>query len=87
MYIARRTGKLIYPPLSSIEKEEPQHSLRPDGGLLYEPVYMDPELNHRYDNERYRGTSSFVNYHKQYDDGTFTVLSQQPVNNCHVFRL
>ncbi|CAF1276267.1 unnamed protein product [Adineta steineri] len=89
-YNARRTAKLIYPPLSSIPKEEPKRSLRPDGGLLYEPVHMDSELsqnNSNYQNEKPYIKSAFTNYHTQHNDGTFTVLSHDPTHHSHVFHL
>ena len=90
MYNARRFGKLIYPPLSSIPDEEPKRSLRPDGRLLYEPVHMDFDLgesSYQYQNERDRSALHFVNHYKQYDDGVFSVLSRYPMNAGNVFRL
>ncbi len=90
MYDARRTGKLIYPPLSSIPKEEPKRSVRPDGRPLYESIHMDwgPDENKGKDEgARYRSPSQFVNYYNQYDDGTFSVLSRQPMSDCNIFRI
>jgi hypothetical protein len=90
MYNARRTGKLIYPPLSSIPKEEPKRSVRPDGGQLYESVHRDSELDQNrrnYQDERNQVRPHFVNYHNQYDDGTFSVLARYPTHESDVFRL
>ncbi len=90
MYNARRTGKLIYPPLSSIPDEEPKRSVLPDGQLLYKSVHMDSELsevNRRYESSRYDTPSNFANYYNQYNDGTFAVLARQPMNNYGIFRI
>ncbi|CAF0748188.1 unnamed protein product [Adineta ricciae] len=89
-YRARQTAKVIYPPLSSIPDERPKRSLRPDGRELYESVRMDPELNQKQSNnshEEHPMQSSFNNHYKQYEDGTFTVLSQCSTHHDHVFRL
>jgi hypothetical protein len=90
MYDARRTGKPIYPPLSSIAEEEPKRSVLPDGRLLYEPVYTNSEFdqnNCKCHDERYRNGSYFDNNYNQYDDGTFAVLSREPMGRCTIFRI
>jgi hypothetical protein len=90
LYNARRTAKLIYPPLSSIPKEEPKRFVRPDGRPLYESIHVDWEFDEndrKYESERHRDPSHFGNYYNQYDDGIFSVLSQQPMNRCNIFRI
>jgi hypothetical protein len=90
MYNARRTGKLIYPPLSSIGKEEPKRSVLPNGGLLYEPIHIDSqgdETNHEYPGERCENSSYFGRYNNHYDDGIFAVISRQPMNSYHILRI
>ena len=90
MYNARKTGKLIYPPLSSIPDEEPKRSVLPNGRLLYESVHMEPDLsevNRRYENSRYENSSNFPNHYNQYDDGTFAVLARPPMNTYGIYRV
>jgi hypothetical protein len=90
LYNARRIGKLIYPPISSIPDEEPKRSVLPNGQLLYQSVHMEPdhsEVNRRYENSRHENSSHFPNYDKQYDDGTFAVLARPPMNNYGIYRV
>jgi hypothetical protein len=90
LYNARRTDKVIYPPLSSIPEEEPKRSVRPDGRPLYESVHMDwgvDENKGKYEDTRSRSSPYFANYYNQYDDGTFAVLVRRPMNDCSIYRI
>ncbi len=90
LYNARRTDKIIYPPLSSIPEEEPKRSVRPDGRPLYESAHMDwgvDENKGKYEDTRSRSSPYFANYFNQYDDGTFAVLVRRPMNDCSIYRV
>jgi len=87
---ARRTGKLIYPPLSSIPSEEPKRSVTPDGSPLYKSVHIDwgpGENKSKHESEKYRSPPHLVHYYSHYDDGTIAVFSREPRNNCNTFRV
>lgn len=90
MESARRTSKLIYPPLSSIPNDESRRSLRTSGRLIYEPVYMKSsydDIYRQFENPNHRRSSNFSNHYNRYDDGTFSVLSRYPIAGEQVFRI
>lgn len=90
MYNARRTGKIIYPPLSSISDEKPKRSVMPDGRLLYESPHMNwgPDQNKSiYENTQHQSSSNSSHYYNQYDNGTFSVLSREPMKDCNIYRV
>ncbi|CAF2139655.1 unnamed protein product [Rotaria magnacalcarata] len=82
-YNVRNNEKPMNASTPLIRNEESQDLLTANDRLLNEPIHMHSEL----DEEPYQMSSSFDNYSDPYENGTFAVISREPIKQCLIIRI
>ena len=66
-----------------VRNEESQDLLTANDRVLNEPIHMHAAL----DEEPYQMSSSFGNDSNHYENGTFAVISREPMKQCLLIRI